>query len=142
MLQGHVSSASISSAFGDIVFINCVDIAKYSLFLPILAYQLCPIFLLHLLQYFYNTVVLLGTGKIYIDFLQNELIPAQIIFPKEHICKFPNENIIWFQPWTRFQQDGGPAQFALPVRDFLNQQMDRQTKNNRVTPEISRFYTT
>lgn len=69
------------------------------------------------------------TGQRYLDFLENELIPALTeIFPNENDPNLLNEHI-WFQ------QDGAPPHFARPVRDFLNRCFPRRWIGRRGTIE-------
>lgn len=54
------------------------------------------------------------TGEKYLEFLQNDLVPAlAVIFPNDIDPDIP-DGTIWFQ------QDGAPPHYAHPVRDFLD----------------------
>lgn len=54
------------------------------------------------------------TGERYLEFLQNDLVPALVvIFPNDNDPDLP-DNTIWFQ------QDGAPLHYARLVRDFLD----------------------
>lgn len=69
------------------------------------------------------------TGALYLDFLQNTMIPDLIqLFPDIQI---PNnlDRGIWFQ------QDGAPPHFAVTVREFLNRTFPQRWIGRRGTVE-------